>query len=98
MGLMGLAQAFLAAQNTGIINSIRLACRISLSSFWRLLIATIMLIILSHLGLILFLMGVFLTLPLFWLGMVLAYMQLTGQPNCLDVLPPPESLFAESQS
>jgi hypothetical protein len=84
-----LAQFFIADQNTSLVDSMKYAWRISSGNFWKLLLATLALGVLSSLGLLLCCVGVVFTLAITSLGSALAYLQLTGQPNCLD-LPPPQ--------
>jgi hypothetical protein len=79
-----LAPFFLADQDTGIIDSMQYSWRVTSGNFWILIVALIVLWILSMLGLILCIVGVILTITVSWLGVVLIYLQLTGQPNCLD--------------
>ena len=79
-----LAQVFLADQNSGVIDSMRYSWRCTLGNFWMLLLAIIVLGICAAIGYILCCVGVVLTLAIVWLGAALAYLQLTGQPNCLD--------------
>jgi len=79
-----LAEVFIADQDTGIIESMKYAWRITSSNFWMLFVAGIVLTICSMVGMILFFVGIILTIAICWLGAALAYLQLTGQPNCLD--------------
>jgi hypothetical protein len=79
-----LAQIFLADQNTGIVDSISYAWRVSAGNFWMLLVAMFVLSILSMLGMFFCCVGIFMTVAISLIGAALAYFQLTGQPNYLD--------------
>jgi len=79
-----LAPFFLADRNTGVIESLSSAWNASSGNFWMLLLTIFVLGILSFLGFFLCCVGIFLTIAFAILGGVLAYLQLTGQPNCLD--------------
>ena len=78
-----LAQVFLADES-GVIDSMRYSWRCTAGNFWMLLLASLVLGICAAIGYILCCVGVILTLAIVWLGAALAYLQLTGQPNCLD--------------
>ncbi|MCL2711528.1 MAG: zinc-ribbon domain-containing protein [Planctomycetaceae bacterium] len=79
-----LAYVFLADQNAGVIDSMRYSWRVTLGNFWILLLASIVLGICAGIGYFLCGVGLILTVAISWLGAALAYLQLTGQPNCLD--------------
>jgi len=82
-----LAQFFLADRDTGIVDSMGIGWDVSRGNFWILLLAVFVLSILAGLGVFLCCIGLVMTVALSWLGGVLAYMQLTGEPNCLDYMP-----------
>ena len=79
-----LAQFFLVDQDMGIADSIICGWRISSGNFWMLLIVMFVLVICAMLGVFLCCVGIIMTAAISWLGTTLAYLQLTGQPNCLD--------------
>ena len=79
-----LAQLFLADQDLGIADSIMCGWRASSGNFWLLLISGFVFAICAMLGLFFCCVGIFMTFAIGWLGSTLAYLQLTGQPNCLD--------------
>jgi len=79
-----LAYVFLADQNAGVIDSMRYSWRVSLGNFWMLFLASIVLAICAGIGYFFCGVGLILTVAISWLGAALAYLQLTGQPNCLD--------------
>ena len=79
-----LTQMFIADQNTGIIHSMQYAWRVTSGNFWMLFVSVIIFWIFAMMGLLFFCVGIILTIAVPWLGATLAYMQLTGQPNCLD--------------
>jgi len=83
-----LAQFLVADTETGIIASMTQSWRISRGNFWMLLLAVFVLNFLAMLGFFLCGIGIIFTIALSWLGTSLAYMRLTGQPNCLDYPPP----------
>jgi len=86
-----LAQMFIADRDAGVIDSMKDAWRISSGNFWMLLLACFVLWIFAMLGFFLCCVGIIMTIAITSLGSVLAYLQLTGQPNCLDY-PPPQDL------
>jgi hypothetical protein len=81
---LNLAQVFIADQDTGVIDSLRYSWRVTSGNFWMLLIALIVLGICGCAGMLLCCVGLILTVAIPCLGMALAYLQLTGQPNGLD--------------
>ena len=82
-----LATIFLADRNAGISSAIQDAWRVSAGNFWMLLLAVIVLAIGTMAGYFLCCVGIILTIALPYLGQVLIYLQLTGQPNCLEYPP-----------
>jgi hypothetical protein len=84
-----LGQMFIADRNAGVVDSIKYAWRVSSGNFWMLLLSVLILAILTMMGYILCCVGVVFTVAIFSLGTTLAYLQLTGQPNCLDFPPLP---------
>jgi len=83
-----LAPVFIADQDTGIADSMVYSWRISSGNFWILLLTSIVLGVLAMLGVFLCCVGIIFTAAIPLLGLALAYLQLTGQPNCLDYPPP----------
>jgi uncharacterized membrane protein len=79
-----LAWIFIADQDAGIIDSMRYSWQASSGNFWMLLLASLVLGIGSMLGIFLCGVGLILTAAVMCLGIALVYLQLTGQPNCLD--------------
>ena len=79
-----LAVIFVADQNAGIIDSMRYSWQVTSGNFWWLFVAIIVLGICSMVGMVLCCIGIVLTIAVCWLGNVLAYLQLTGQPSYLD--------------
>ncbi|MCL2004789.1 MAG: zinc ribbon domain-containing protein [Planctomycetaceae bacterium] len=88
----------LADRDAGIIDSFTTGWNISLGNFWRLLWAGIVFGTLVWFGLLIFLVGIILTMAIAWFGGVIAYLQLTGQPNCLDMPAEPEMTFMEPEA
>jgi hypothetical protein len=88
-----LAQVFIADQDTGIIDSIRYSWRISSGNFWMIFLTVIVLTACSMLGMFLCCVGCILTMMIMYIGIPLMYLQLTGQPNCLDYPPLPPQNF-----
>jgi len=83
-----LAQVFIA-EGAGIIDSLKYAWQATSGNFWMMLVAGIVLGICSLLGVFAFLIGIIITFAISELGLALAYLQLTGQRNCLDYHPVP---------
>jgi hypothetical protein len=82
-----LAPIFIADRGAGIGDAIKDAWRVSSGNFWRMFLAVIVLAIVTFLGYFLCCVGIILTIAIGFLGHVLIYLQLTGQPNCLDYPP-----------
>lgn len=78
---------FIVDQNTGIIESMRYSWQVSYGNFWLLLFSSYILSICAWSGTILWSIGSVLTTMIALFGSVLIYLQLTGQPNCLDAPP-----------
>ena len=79
-----LAQLFIADQDTGIIDSIRRAWRITSDNFWVFLAGVLIFGVCSMVGTLFLYVGLILTLAIPFLGISLAYLQLTGEPYYLD--------------
>jgi len=79
-----LAEIFIADRNAEIIVSLKSSWQVTSGNFWMLFMSGIVLGICSISGIILLGVGIILTAAVASLGGTLIYLQLTGQPNCLD--------------
>ena len=78
------AYYFIADRDARIFEALGGAWQASSKNFWRLFVGTTVFGFCAMLGIVLLGIGIVLTIAVSWLGATLAYMQLTGQPNCLD--------------
>jgi len=78
------AQFFIADRDMGVIDSLKQSWHVSSGNFWALFLGSLVLGLCGTSGMLLCCIGFFLTIAIPWLGGGLAYLQLTGQANCLD--------------
>ena len=77
-------------------DAVKLSCRAAMANFWRLLGMTVLTALLGLAGYLVFCVGVFLTMPIGYAAVAIAYEQVFGLRNPEDPLtnlPPPPPTF-----
>src|SRR6185503_8179500 len=75
------------------LNAVKLSIRAGFANFWRLLAMIVLTGLLSALGLLLCIVGVYLLMPLSFAAMAAAYEQVFGLSEAQSNLPPPPPVF-----